>query len=300
MIAMFELHAYIAARRAAVNTALEEIFAGCPESSRLLDAMKYSLTAGGKRLRPILCIASAEAVGKSIDEPILKVCCALEMIHTYSLVHDDLPGLDNDALRRGRPTCHVAFDEATAILAGDALLTMAFSILARAGAESQENASKWLEIIRCISDAAGCTGMIEGQMRDIAAEGKSISKAELASVHALKTGALIRASVFCGALLADGTRDEIAKLTRYANHLGLAFQVIDDILNVEGDPRIMGKAAGTDSARMKTTYPSLLGVKKSREFAAELVKNALHAIALFDNRSDPLRAIARYVLERKR
>lgn len=261
--------------------------------------MKYSLMAGGKRIRPVLCIAAAEAVGGKADE-VLPAACAIEMIHTYSLIHDDLPAIDNDDFRRGKPTCHVAFDEATAILAGDALLTLAFQILSSVELKNENYASKWLSVVNAISRAAGYQEMIEGQMRDIASEGVVLTLNELEEMHSLKTGAIIEASIYCGATIGNGGIEQMKQLGIYAKNIGLAFQVADDILNVEGDPDIMGKAVGTDKNRKKSTYPSIVGINKSRKFAEKLAGNALQALDGFDNRSDPLRAIAGYIVERKK
>jgi geranylgeranyl diphosphate synthase type II len=222
------------------------------------------------------------------------------MIHTYSLIHDDLPAMDNDDLRRGKPTCHIAFDEATAILTGDALLTLAFEILSSMEPNNINNALKWLRVINIISKAAGYKGMIEGQIKDIAAEGNPLGLEDLEQMHALKTGALIEASIITGAILGNGSFEQVEQLNIYAKNIGLAFQVIDDILNVEGDPAVMGKDVGTDQARKKSTYPSILGIGKSKEFAKNLVKNALQALDYFDNKSDPLRAIAHYIIDRKK
>jgi geranylgeranyl diphosphate synthase type II len=297
---MFDLNAYLVLKREQVDSTLDKSLEKSPDASRLENAMRYSLMGGGKRLRPVLCIAAAEAVGGGATD-VLPAACAMEMIHTYSLIHDDLPAMDNDDMRRGKPTCHVAFDEATAILAGDALLTLAFQTLSSVARGINKNhASKWLSIINKISFAAGYKGLIEGQMRDIAFEGSRISLNELEAMHALKTGALIEAATCSGAILADGTYKQVEQLEIYAKNVGLAFQVTDDILNVEGDPSVMGKAIGTDKTRNKSTYPSLLGVEKSKEFAKKLVNNALEALDGFDHRSDPLRAIAGYVIERKR
>jgi geranylgeranyl diphosphate synthase type II len=295
----FDLTAYLSAKQNLVNDSLEQILYDSGDSGRVLDAMKYSLMAGGKRIRPILTLAAAESVGGN-PEHALPAACALEMIHTYSLIHDDLPAIDNDDLRRGKPTCHIAFDEATAILAGDALLTMAFQILSSVDVVGTKPYAVWLPVIQTIAKGAGYLGMIEGQMRDIEAEGRQLSRAELEKMHALKTGALIEASVHAGALLGNGTAKQIEKLGIYARNIGLAFQVTDDILNVEGDPAIMGKAVGTDNYRKKNTYPSLLGTDQSRAFAEKLVINALHALDMFDKKSDPLRAIANYIIHRKR
>jgi geranylgeranyl diphosphate synthase type II len=257
--------------------------------------------AEGKRIRPILCIAASRAVSGETED-VIRVACALEMIHTYSLIHDDLPAMDNDDLRRGKPTCHIAFDEATAILTGDALLTLAFEILSSIDLNhiKENNALNWLRVINIIAKAAGYKGMIEGQIKDIAAEGNRIGLKDLENMHALKTGALIEASISTGAILGNGSVEEIQQLNIYAKNIGLAFQVIDDILNVEGDPAVMGKDVGTDQVREKNTYPSILGIKKSKEFAKILVNNALQALDYFDNKSDPLRAIAHYIIDRKK
>jgi geranylgeranyl diphosphate synthase type II len=308
---MFDLKVYLDHKRTEFEGVLYKLIedsAGSPPA-RLTAAAQYSLMAGGKRLRPVLCMAAAETVGGTIEDCI-HAACALEMIHTYSLIHDDLPAMDNDDLRRGQPTCHVAFDEATALLAGDALLTMAFQILSAplmrlTGAfETAEfktlDTVRRLQVIQIISKAAGFQGMIEGQMQDIQLEGRHPGKTELEQMHRLKTGALIHASVRSGVLLGGGTADEIEKLSTYANHIGLAFQVADDILNVEGDPAIMGKSAGTDATLNKATYPSLMGLAASKRFAAELIQNAQDALVSFDDRAAPLRALAEYVIERRR
>lgn len=296
---MFNFNSYLVSRRKEVNDAINEILQDATDFSRIVDAMRYSLMAGGKRIRPVLCIAAAEAVGGKAED-VMPAACTLEMIHTYSLIHDDLPAMDNDDLRRGKPTCHVAFDEATAILAGDALLTLAFQILSSIKFTNKDHASKWLTIINKISYAAGYQGMIEGQMKDIISEGSFLAIDELEKMHLLKTGALIKASICSGAILGGGNIEEVKQLEIYAKNIGLAFQVADDILNVEGDPALLGKAVGTDKILKKSTYPSIMGIKKSKEFAKKLINNALQALDLFDNKSDPLRSIASYIIERKR
>ena len=300
-MSMFELPVYLSSKREQINAYLEKCFQAVPESGQLIDAMRYSLMAGGKRLRPVLCLAGVEAVGGQAENA-LPAAGALEMIHTYSLIHDDLPTMDNDVLRRGKPTCHVQFDESTAILAGDALLTMAFQVLSSAEAIEidDHHAVTWLKVIQRISRAAGCRGMVEGQMRDIAAENNTLSRLELERLHALKTSALIEAAVFSGALLGNGTSEQIDQLETYAGCIGLAFQVKDDVLNVEGDPDYLGKGVGTDALRRKNTYPSLIGLEASKAFARQLIEKALIALEPFDNRSDPLRAIASYIIDRKR
>ncbi len=296
----FDLPAYLAVRRADVEAALSRFLKSETSPPRIVRAMGHSLLGGGKRLRPILCMAAADAAGGDAKR-VIPAACALEMIHTYSLIHDDLPAMDDDRLRRGRPTCHVAFDEATAILAGDALLTLAFSVLAEAGENAPEGeAGRWLGAIRRIADAAGYLGMVEGQMRDMAGENARLSLAELEGVHRRKTGALIRASVSAGAVLAGGDAEVRRALETYADRIGLAFQVVDDILNEEGDPSVMGKAAGTDRDRGKSTYPALMGLDAAKDHAARLIREATDAVARFPPAADPLRAIARYVLHRRR
>ena len=297
---MFDLNSYLVSKQAEINNALNEILELSSNSGRLIDAMEYSLMAGGKRIRPVLCISAYEAVGGSKEDHILKVACALEIIHTYSLIHDDLPAMDNDNMRRGIPTCHIAFDEATAILAGDALLTLAFQILSSIKITKEDHASKWFGIIHLISLAAGYKGMVAGQMIDISSEGNQLTLNDLEEMYYLKTGALIEASTCSGAIIGNGSVKQIEQLRIYSKNIGLAFQVADDILNIEGDPAVMGKAIGTDKIRNKNTYPSVMGMKESKEFAKKLVNNALQALEYFDNSSDSLRAIARYIIERNR
>ncbi|MEE8399255.1 MAG: farnesyl diphosphate synthase [Desulfobacterales bacterium] len=299
----FDLTSYLDTRADQVNDALMRIFdSGSAPAvpTRIQEAMTYSLMAGGKRIRPILCIAAAEALGLPPTPHILTAACAIEVLHTYSLIHDDLPAMDNDRLRRGKPTNHIAFDETTAILAGDALLTLAFELLSAIPAKGHKEGKALLDIIHTLSRAAGYKGIIEGQMQDLAAEDIRLSLEELEAMHALKTGALIGASVYAGAVLGEGSITQIEQLGRYARHIGLAFQVADDILNVEGDTAVMGKVAGTDKHRGKSTYPSLLGMDESKAFEKKLVNNALKALADFDRRADPLRSIAVFIIERRK
>jgi geranylgeranyl diphosphate synthase type II len=296
---MFELKPYIKQKNQMIDTALERVLQGSDSSETLVKAMKYSLMAGGKQIRPVLCLAACEAVGGA-PEDALTAACALEMIHTYSLIHDDLPAMDDDELRRGKATCHIAFNEATAILAGDALLTLAFEVLSSVQLDDGNQAVRWLKVIRLISEAAGYQGMIQGQMLDIASEGINLSADALETMHRLKTGALIETSLACGALLGGADRRQTDLLSGYGRKIGLAFQVADDILNVEGNPALMGKAVGTDRQREKSTYPSVLGIQAAREFSNKLVHEALQALETFDKKADPLRAIARYIIERKR
>jgi geranylgeranyl diphosphate synthase type II len=293
----FDLNSYISRKNILINDELNKIINSSKDSSLLIKAMSYSLLSGGKRIRPVLCIAASEAIGGN-EYDVLSAACALEMIHTYSLIHDDLPAMDNDSLRRGKPTSHVAFNESTAILAGDALLTLAFQILS--SIHTNNNAAKWLKVIYVVSLAAGYRGMIEGQMRDMASENSDISLKELEDMHSLKTGALIEASVESGAILGNGNTEQIEQLKIYAKNIGLAFQITDDLLNVKGDPAITGKAAGSDKTRNKCTYPALLGVTGSKNHAKKIITDALHAIETFDNKSDSLRALALYIIERKK
>ncbi len=264
--------------------------------SRVIEAMRYSLFAGGKRLRPVLCLAAAEAVGGAAADA-LPVACALEMIHTYSLIHDDLPAMDNDTLRRGKPTCHVAYDEATAILAGDGLLTLAFEVIA---SQSRTPPERTLAILQLIARAAGPHGMVRGQMLDMETQGRAATVAEIEHLHGLKTGVLLEAALVAGALAGGGTEEEIGALRAFGRKLGLAFQVVDDILNVEGDPAVMGKAAGTDRIQGKNSYPALIGLDQSKKKAHDLIDQALNDLSAFDLRADPLRAIARYVVTRNK
>ncbi len=293
----FDLNSYLSSKRKQINQALDSTFANT--SSKIVKAMKYSLMAGGKRIRPVLCIAAAETVGGQ-SQDVINAACALEMIHTYSLIHDDLPAMDNDDIRRGQPTCHVAFDEATAILAGDALLTLAFEVLSSTEFVQDNHVRNWMNIIHTLSTAAGYKGMIEGQMQDMAGEGHLLCLEDLENMHALKTGALIEASVTIGSILGKGSPDQIQQLKTYSKNIGIAFQVTDDLLDVEGDPDVMGKDAGSDQARSKSTYPALLGIEQSKQFAKKLVNNALKALDYFDNKAHPLRAIAYYIVDRKR
>jgi geranylgeranyl diphosphate synthase, type II len=293
----FDLKSYIESKNALINNELDKII-DINDSNLISKAVRYSLMSGGKRLRPVLCIASAEAVGGD-EMSVLQAACAIEMIHTYSLIHDDLPAIDNDSLRRGKKTCHIAFDEATAILAGDALLTLSFQALSSVEV-SKYDAVTLLKVINLISTAAGYTGMIEGQMMDISYENREISLIKLEEMHSLKTGALIEASVKTGAILGKGSPEQTQQLQIYAKNIGLAFQIRDDLLNVTGDPSVTGKGVGTDKALNKCTYPALIGISESEAYAKKLINNALSAIELFDNKSDPLRAIALYVIERKK
>lgn len=261
--------------------------------------MRYSLLAGGKRLRPLLVIAAAEACGGTARK-VLPAAAAFECLHTYSLIHDDLPAMDDDDMRRGRPTCHKAFDEATAILAGDGLLTLAFELLARNSGQAGVTPRAAVEAARVLAQAAGSAGMVAGQMADMLAEGKATKLQGLKAIHAGKTGALIRASVECGAVLAGASPLRRKALARFGTHIGLAFQVADDILNVEGDAHKLGKATGSDAKRGKATYPALLGLEGAKRLMRSEWKKAENALRIFGTKGEPLRALARFVIERDR
>lgn len=293
------LKAYLAEKRTRVDEALQGVFPepGGPAAD-VVKSMTYSLFAGGKRLRPILCIAGAEAVGESA-ETVLPVACALELIHTYSLIHDDLPVMDNDDLRRGKPTNHKVFGEAVALLAGDGLLTEAFRLMTGA-AGGRHTPEALLRVIRLVAEAAGYDGMVGGQVVDIQSEGKQVAPAVLEYIHTHKTGALIAASVTAGGLLGGGTEEQVGAIGVYGRHIGLAFQVADDILDVEGDSANLGKGVGGDARKKKITYPSLLGVGPSKKLQESLVGKAVDALRNFDERAEPLRAIAVYIIERKK
>ncbi len=265
----------------------------CP--ARLASAMRYSLLGGGKRTRPLLALLAAEACGAD-PEDALPAACALEMVHTYSLIHDDLPAMDDDDLRRGRPTCHKAFDEATAVLAGDALLTLAFEVVLR---DTRPEAAA-----RCalaLAEAAGPSGMVGGQMADLEAEGRDDANVEaLEAIHRRKTGALLRAALRMGGLVAGAPEASLRALDVYGHAVGLAFQIVDDLLDVQGDEAKLGKRVGKDSGLGKWTYPGLLGVEGSRARARQLADEAVAALAPLGGRGDRLRALAVQLLERDR
>jgi geranylgeranyl diphosphate synthase type II len=307
--AIDRLETWIDARRQAVDAALAQFLPGSPAVPSIVDdAMRYSLFAGGKRLRPMLVLAAAEACGERIgistDDAVqfaLPAACAVELIHTYSLIHDDLPAMDNDTLRRGRPTNHVVFGEGMAILAGDALLTEAFALLARepVGVDTAL-AGRRLRVLRVIADAAGAAGMVGGQALDLqaAAPGASpLDRDALRAMHVRKTGALIRASALAGAIIAGADEAGIGAVDVYGENLGLAFQIVDDILDVEGASADLGKTAGKDAAAGKPTYPAIYGLEESRRLAAQCAdraRSALESVAL----AGQLPAIARWVISR--
>ncbi|WP_068829077.1 (2E,6E)-farnesyl diphosphate synthase [Pseudomonas sp. BMS12] len=285
--------------QARVDGVLAELFEPPrPELARLYKAMRYSVAGGGKRVRPLLVYAACEALDGDLDQAD-GAACAVELIHAYSLVHDDLPAMDDDDLRRGQPTTHKAFDEACAILAGDALQALAFEALADAR-RNPRDADLRLSMTLGLARAAGPAGMVGGQAIDLESVGKQIDQQALETMHRHKTGALIEASVHLGAL-ASGNADEAAlrSLQHYAQAIGLAFQVQDDILDVESDTATLGKTQGKDQANHKPTYPALLGLDAAKTYALELRDQALHALRLFGDSAEPLRELARYIVERR-
>ena len=266
-----------------------------PLDARLAESMRYSLMAGGKRLRPILLMAAADAVGaKGTDY--LTAACALEMIHTYSLIHDDLPAMDNDDYRRGKLTNHKVYGDGMAELAGDALLTLAFEVIAR---QKHTDPATLLRVVQEISTAAGMNGMVGGQAIDLESEGHRIPMQELQKMHMGKTGALFRAALRSGAILAGATEGQLAALTSYAEGFGLAFQITDDILDVTGDEKLIGKPVGSDIRNEKSTYVTLTSLDEAQRLAEETVDKAVKALAVFGPEADFLRQLVRYMLERK-
>jgi len=296
-----DINRYLQEKKERVDSALERVLPKKEELTlNLHKAMRHSLFAGGKRIRPILSIASFEAAGGK-GERILPFACALEMIHTYSLIHDDLPAIDNDDYRRGKPTCHKVFGEAIAILAGDGLLTEAFRLMTHQPAKdpSSRDEALVLDLINEVAQAAGVLGMVGGQVVDIESEGKAVDLPTLQYIHTHKTGAMILASVRVGAKLGGAKETLLKALTRYGERLGLAFQVADDILNVEGRAALMGKKTGSDLFKGKATYPSVLGVDESKIRSKELVEMAVDALKPLGPEADPLREIARFIIARE-
>jgi len=294
------LKTFLADCRARVERTLEQLLPAAEQPPvSLHGAMRYSVLGGGKRVRPTLAYAAARAVGVG-PARVDHAAAALELIHAYSLTHDDLPAMDDDDLRRGRPSCHKAYDEATAILAGDGLLTLAFQALASDPALGDDAGAR-LRMIDSLARAAGSKGMVGGQSLDLESEGKELNLVELENIHIHKTGALIRAAVNMGALACPGLEAARAEaLDRYAKCIGLAFQIQDDLLDVEGDTVVIGKRSGADAAHVKATYPSLMGARAAREAANDLVTDALTSLESFGEGADPLRWIAAYIVARDR
>ena len=294
-----DIKQYLEQKRQDVDRFLEAVMP--PESAppaNLHKAMRYSLFAGGKRVRPILAIAAYEAVGGT-SQTILPLASSLELIHTYSLIHDDLPAMDNDDYRRGKLTNHKVFGEAMAILAGDALLTMAFDLVSRPELADGLDPRSQVRVIQELAVGSGNVGMVGGQVADIEAEGKDIDLATLEGVHRWKTGKLIRASVRIGGIAGGATAEQVNRLTAYAEDIGLAFQIADDVLNVTGTREELGKDANTDASRGKKTYPTFFGVDGARKLADERVASAIAHLKDFGPKAEPLRELARYITARK-
>ena len=291
---------YLADKKRIVENGLAE-FMLQPEDpfKNHIEAMRYSLFVGGKRIRPILCLAAGEAVSDDPDteKNLLPAACALECIHTYSLIHDDLPAMDDDILRRGKPTNHTLYGEAGAILAGDSLLTWAFDLLSNSQITAL-SARRQLDIIQTIASAAGPLGMVGGQSLDIAHENSRFPFETLKIIHKSKTGALITCSVHAGAIGGGASTGQTEQLIRYGDSIGLAFQIVDDLLNVTATTEQLGKTAGSDADRGKATYPAYFGVEETRRKAREAVEEAIEALSGFDNKADPLRALAKFIYTR--
>ena len=292
----FSLASYLEEKRLIVESALDSsLVIGNP--AKIYEAMRYSLLAGGKRLRPILCLATCELMGGSL-EMALPTACALEMIHTMSLIHDDLPAMDNDDYRRGKLTNHKVFGEDIAILAGDGLLAYAFEYVATQTLNVPP--LQILEVIARLGRTVGAAGLVGGQVLDLESEGKpDISAETLSFIHTQKTGALLETSVVSGAVLAGAKAEDIAKLARYAQNIGLAFQIIDDVLDITATKEELGKTAGKDLQAQKATYPSLWGIEGSRQQAQQLIDSAIGELSGYDEAAEPLRAIAEYIVNRK-
>lgn len=296
---IISLEEYLLSGKSMVDEALDRYLPKEDKfSSEIFESVRYSVFAGGKRIRPILCMAAAEAAGGDI-EPVLPFACAIELIHTYSLIHDDLPAMDDDDYRRGILTNHKIFGEDIAILAGDALLTEAFHLMSGRETLNSISSEKALRVINEISEAAGFLGMIGGQVIDVKSEGKDVDMEILHHIHTLKTGALITVSIRAGAIIAGASEKDLQALSEYGRGIGLAFQIADDILDIEGDRETLGKDTGGDKARRKVTFPTIIGLEPSREKALQLIEEALSSLSSFDKKAEPLRMIARFVVERK-
>jgi geranylgeranyl diphosphate synthase, type II len=295
--AIFDLNSYLQQQQILVEQALDQSIA-IARPEKIYEAMRYSLLAGGKRLRPILCLATCDLMGGT-EAMAMPTACALEMIHTMSLIHDDLPAMDNDDFRRGKPTNHKAYGEDIAILAGDGLLAYAFEYVATQTKNvAPENI---IRVVASFGRTVGAAGLVGGQVLDLESEGKSDITAEtLSFIHTHKTGALLEASVVCGAIIANANPEDITRLSQYAQNIGLAFQIIDDILDITATDEQLGKTAGKDLQAQKATYPSLWGLEKSRLKAQELVDNAIAQLASYGVKAEPLRAVANYIVTRDR
>lgn len=296
-----DIQKYLQEKKDLIDAALEKYLPGeIGFPATLHQAIRYSLFAGGKRIRPILSIASYEAVGGKGDG-IMPFACAMEMIHTYSLIHDDLPAMDNDDYRRGKLTCHKVFGEAISILAGDALLTEAFRLMSQRSPIDRFHFEDRLvlEVIHEVAYASGIFGMVGGQAVDIESEGKEIDFPTLQYIHTHKTGALILASIRMGAKLGGAGEEKLSALSHYGERIGLVFQIVDDILNIRGKSELLGKATGSDLHRKKATYPSLFGLEESKRKAEELAESAVQSLSSLGSEADPLREIAWFIVKRE-
>ncbi len=292
---MINIDQYLDQKRVEINRELD-CYLPSSETGAVIEAMRYSLEAGGKRLRPILTLATAETLQG--DSPrLLPLACAYEMVHTYSLIHDDLPAMDDSNLRRGKATCHLEHGEAIAILAGDALLTLAFELIADYGLR-HSCPGKALLIIKNLSSASGVAGMIGGQALDLQGEKENLSLADTEKMAALKTGALIRSAVYCGAIASGAGETELKALDQYAQAIGLAFQVVDDVLDYESSPGELGKPSGVDQAKSKSTFPALMGLEQAKKRADILYDQAIEALQVIDEPTELLEAIARKLVYR--
>lgn len=294
----FNIETYLKEKREKINSVLERYFPK-PQGygKRVIEAARYSLFAGGKRIRPILCIAGAEIVGGR-DEDVIIFAAGLECLHTYSLIHDDLPAMDDDDFRRGKPTCHKAFDEATAILAGDGLQALAFSFFTHPELVRRVDSKRLVKAIHLVSEAVGLKGMVGGQMADLIMEGKRGNLKILRWIHTHKTVKFIEVSVVSGALLGGGNKEELKALSEYGRNLGMVFQMVDDLLDIVGDEKILGKKTMSDAKKKKLTYPSLVGIEKTKELAQTHTKQAILALEKFKERGETLRHLAEFLLTR--
>ncbi|QER41725.1 polyprenyl synthetase family protein [Thermodesulfobacterium sp. TA1] len=294
----FDILAYLKEKAEKVEKVLTEFFPK-PKGygSRVIEAAFYSLSAGGKRIRPVLCLAGCEAVGGR-DEDVVFFAAGIECLHTYSLIHDDLPAMDDDDFRRGKPSCHKAFDEATAILAGDGLQSLAFWFFTHPEQVKRVNKIRLLKAVHLVSQAVGLEGMVGGQMADLLMEGKKAGLKVLKWIHLNKTVKLIEASLLAGALLAKAKKKELQALKSYGKHLGMAFQIVDDLLDIIGDEKNLGKKTFSDIKKQKLTYPSTLGLEKTKDLAEIHTQKAISSLEVLGEKAQPLRAIAEFVLNR--
>lgn len=292
------IHLYLQEKKELIDAALTKILPRETDYPQTLcKAIRYSVMTGGKRIRPILALAAFDAT-RGRGKAILSFACALELIHAYSLIHDDLPAMDDDDFRRGRPTVHRVFGEAQAILAGDALLAEAFKTMSRAVLDHQVDSLVAISIIDEVATAAGFRGLVGGQAVDVASEGREVNLPTVEYIHAHKTGALILASVRTGARLGGATESELEAMTQYGERIGLAFQIVDDVLNVVGESSTLGKPVGSDETKKKATYPLVVGVEDSKGVAEGLVKEAISHLSVFGKHGEPLKEIARYLIRR--